>query len=187
MADPATVPPSSATPAVAHRFDEIVVPELEVLLRVARSITGNPDDAEDLLQDTLLRAYRGLDTFDGSHPRAWLLTIMRNAHVNGHRRRRPTLLRGTDDAPDARREVAPSAEDVASATWIDGPVDRAVSRLSPRLRETIRLVDVEGLTYDEAATVLGVPVGTVMSRLHRARRSVRDRLHHRPGSDGRTP
>ena len=66
----------------AVRFDALVLPEIDVLYRVARSITGNPDDAEDLVQETLLRAFRGMATFDGEHPRAWLLTIMRNANIN---------------------------------------------------------------------------------------------------------
>ncbi|MGH9268240.1 MAG: sigma factor, partial [Acidimicrobiales bacterium] len=77
-------------------FDRHVVPEIEVLLRVARTIVSRPADAEDLVQETLLRAYRGIKSFDGRHPRAWLLTIMRNAHVNSVRRRRPELL----DDPD---------------------------------------------------------------------------------------
>jgi RNA polymerase sigma factor (sigma-70 family) len=74
-------------------FERYVLPETEVLLRVALSLTRRPADAEDLVQDTLIRAYRSIDRFDGAHPRAWLLTIMRNAHINNHRRRRPELLR----------------------------------------------------------------------------------------------
>ena len=179
-------PPLSGRPRVdPTRFDALVVPELDILFRVARSITGDPDDAEDLLQETLLRAFRSLDSFEGPHIRAWLLTIMRNANINSHRRRRPVLLRQPNDGgdrsdawSDARSPMAPSAEDVASASWIDSRIDDAVGRLAPRLRQTIQLVDIDGLTYDEAAAMLDVPTGTVISRLHRARRRVRDRLTH---------
>uniref|UniRef100_UPI003752473E RNA polymerase sigma factor n=1 Tax=Ilumatobacter sp. TaxID=1967498 RepID=UPI003752473E len=77
-------------------FERYVLPEIEVLLRVAHSLTRNHAEAEDLVQDTLLRAYRGIDGFDGRHPRAWLLTILRNTHINRNRRRRPELLRDPD-------------------------------------------------------------------------------------------
>ena len=72
-------------------FDEHVVPQIEVLYRVALAMTGQPADAEDLVQDTLVRAFRAIDGFDGAHPRAWLLTILRNTHINRGRRRRPVL------------------------------------------------------------------------------------------------
>ena len=84
--------------AQKEAFDRFVVPEIEVLYRVARSITRNPTDAEDLVQDTMLRAYRAILRFDGRHPRAWLLTIMRNAQINRVRRKRPELLRDPDAA-----------------------------------------------------------------------------------------
>ncbi len=165
-----------------------MLPEIDVLYRVARSITGDADDAEDLVQETLLRAFRGMTTFDGEHPRAWLLTVMRNANINSHRRQRPVLLRDHDgsDRSDSRSPVAPSAEDVVSESWVDVRIDAAVDGLAPRLRRVMELVDVDGLTYDEAAVVLGIPSGTVMSRLHRARRRVRDRLAHHADFGGGT-
>jgi RNA polymerase sigma-70 factor, ECF subfamily len=188
--DPSPRAPSGLPQIAAVRFDAVVLPELEVLLRVARSITGNADDAEDLVQETLLRAYRGLSTFDGEHARAWLLTIMRNANINSHRRQRPALLRDPDGAggrPDPRSAAAPSAEDVVSETWVDDRIDAAMDGLPPRLRQAMQLIDVDQLTYDEAAAVLGIPSGTVMSRLHRARRRVRDRLARHTDLGGTTP
>ena len=182
---------STGPPQVSEvRFDAVVFPEIEVLLRVARSITGNTDDAEDLVQETLLRAYRGMTTFDGEHPRAWLLTIMRNANINSHRRQRPAHLRDpdkTDDRTDARSPVAPSAEEVVSGSWVDDRIDAAMAGLPPRLHQAMQLIDVDQLTYDEAAAVLGIPSGTVMSQLHRARRRVRDRLAHHTDFGGTTP
>ena len=158
-------------------YTSCVLPEIEILLRVASSMTDQRADAEDLVQDTLLRAWRSIDTFDGRHPRAWLLTILRNTQVNRHRRRRPQLL----DDPDltADRGVGgaqDSAEDVVVGRTFDVVIDAALSALPTTFRQVVLLVDVDGLTYAEAAEVLGVPEGTVMSRLHRARKRIRDRL-----------
>jgi RNA polymerase sigma-70 factor, ECF subfamily len=161
------------------RFREQVLPELDVLLRVARRLTRDASEAEDLLQDTLVRAYRGFARFDGRHPRAWLLTILRNTHRNRLRKRRPDLLedevaqrvpaRGEDGREDGTAERALHEE-------FDPIVREALASLSANHRAVIALVDLDGLTYQEAADVLDVPVGTVMSRLHRARGKVRAKL-----------
>ncbi len=177
-------PTDSDTTALAvGSFDAFVGPHLEVLLRVAGSLSHNPADAEDLVQDTLLRAFKGLATFNGPSPRAWLFTIMRNANINNHRRQRPGLLRGLGDPvmdADRRNPSAPSAEDIAAAAAPAPWISDALARLSPRLRQVVELVDIDGLTYDEAATLLDVPVGTVMSRLHRARHRMRTYLLSHP-------
>ena len=158
-------------------YTSCVLPEVEILLRVAMSMTDQRADAEDLVQDTLLRAWRSIDTFDGRHPRAWLLTILRNTQVNRHRRRRPQLLDDPDRTADrGLGDAHDSAEDVVVGRTFDVVVDAALSALPTTFRQVVLLVDVDGLTYAEAAEVLGVPEGTVMSRLHRARRRIRDRL-----------
>jgi RNA polymerase sigma-70 factor, ECF subfamily len=158
-------------------FERYVLPEIEVLLRVANSLTRNRADAEDLVQDTLIRAYRGIDGFDGRHPRAWLLTILRNTHINRNRRRRPELLRDPDVAVD---RMAASASDERTDAIVDDEIDveivRALDTLDEPFRRVVELVDIDGLSYAEAAKVLDVPVGTIMSRLHRARARIRDRL-----------
>ena len=159
-------------------FDRYVVPEIEVLYRVARSITRNPTDAEDLVQDTMLRAYKAILRFDGRHPRAWLLTIMRNAQINRVRRKRPELLRDPDSAMERLADedsgdVGP--EGVVDATF-DAAVENAVGSLPDKFREVVELVDIQGLSYQEAADALGVPTGTIMSRLHRARTRIRKHL-----------
>jgi RNA polymerase sigma-70 factor (ECF subfamily) len=158
-------------------FERYVLPEIEVLLRVAHSMTRNHAEAEDLVQDTLIRAYRGIARFDGRYPRAWLLTILRNTHINRNRRRRPGLLRD-QDATFERLEsnAASDRADVLVDEVIDGEIVSALEALSDDFRRVVELVDIDGLSYAEAAEVLGVPVGTVMSRLHRARRRIRDRL-----------
>ncbi len=160
-------------------YARYVLPEIDVLLRVALSITPQLSDAEDLVQDTLLRAWRSLGSFDGRHPRAWLLTIMRNAEVNRHRRRRPHLLDDPDTEADRHAADGPtdaSAEDVVVDRTFDDMVEAALNDLPDGFREVVLLIDVDGLTYAEAADILHVPEGTVMSRLHRARTRIRARL-----------
>ncbi|MGH9130761.1 MAG: RNA polymerase sigma factor, partial [Acidimicrobiales bacterium] len=100
-------PDAAGNCARAQQFERFVVPELAVLLHVARTMTAQEHDAEDLVQDTLLRAYRAIDRFDGAHPRAWLFTIMRNANANRHRRRRPALL----EDPAATEDIACTPSD----------------------------------------------------------------------------
>ena len=161
-------------------FVRFVLPEVEVLLRVARTLTPRAADAEDLVQDTLLRAFRGIDGFDGAHPRAWLLTIMRNAEINRTRRRRPELFddpaRALDRLAAQEGLGADTPEALVVGETFDAVVSDALSALPDRFREVVSLVDVDGLSYAETGELLGVPVGTVMSRLHRARARMRHRL-----------
>lgn len=160
-------------------FATHVVPEIEVLLRVARTLTPRAADAEDLVQDTLLRAYRSIEGFDGRHPRAWLLTIMRNAQINRTRRRRPDLLDDPAKTMERLSETAGSHGDpeaVVVGETFEAVVADALAALPDRFRIVVELIDINGLGYAEAARVLGTPVGTVMSRLHRARSRIRDRL-----------
>ena len=158
-------------------FERYVLPETELLLRVANSLTRNRADAEDLVQDTLLRAFRAIDRFDGRYPRAWLLTILRNTHINRNRRRRPELLRDPERATDRMiSAVSEERPDAIVDAQIDGEIIDALDALDESFRRVVELVDMNGLTYAEAAEVLDIPVGTVMSRLHRARSRIRDRL-----------
>lgn len=164
----------------ADAFERYVLPEVEVMLRVARSLTRNHADAEDLVQDTMLRAYRAIDRFDGRHPRAWLLTILRNTHINRNRRRRPELLRDPDLQLERAAQDPETDEALRPDRFIDLEFDHevrdALDALPPMFGQVVELVDLDGLSYQEAADVLGVPIGTVMSRLHRARKKIRDTL-----------
>jgi len=171
----------ASTPAEApgERFATYVLPEIEVLLRVARTLTRRTADAEDLVQDTLIRAYRGIDGFDGAHPRAWLLTILRNTNVNRNRRRRPELL----DDPDRtmatvadERADSPSVEALVIGAEFDAVVEDAFRELPDGFRRAVELVDLGGLSYAEAAELMDVTEGTIMSRIHRARKRINDRL-----------
>lgn len=168
-----------ATERSERAFECWVLPEIDVLYRVALSLTRNRFDAEDLVQETLARAHGALDRFDGRHPRAWLLTILRNTHVNTLRRRRPDLLRDPDiDLDDltfhtetsARASAEVDPAEVYDAASFDAAVEAALDELPDNFRSVIGLVDIGGMSYQEAADALDIPVGTVMSRLHRARK-----------------
>jgi RNA polymerase sigma factor (sigma-70 family) len=125
-----------------------VLPELDVLLRVAMSLTRNAADAEDLVQDTLLRAYGAVERFDGRYPRAWLLTIMRNAQVNRVRRRRPELLRDPEAGDRILESQDPhdSAEQDALRDAFDARVEEALQALPDKFKRVVRLVDLDGLS-----------------------------------------
>lgn len=160
-------------------FEKHVIPELDVLYRTAWSLTRSDADAQDLVQETMLRAFRAIDRFDGRYPRAWLLTIMRNANINRARKKKPDLL----DDPDATFERSTDFADdddpekLVVEPVFDAAVEDALSNLPEKFKEVIELVDLSGLAYQEAAELLDIPVGTVMSRLHRARKRIRDQLH----------
>jgi RNA polymerase sigma-70 factor (ECF subfamily) len=171
---PGGVPTAESSQAL---FEQHVLPEIEVLFRVARSLTRHDADAEDLVQDTLIRAYRAVDRFDGRHPRAWLLTILRNTHINRNRRQRPELLRDPDGTARELHDVASTeVADASVEAGFDAEIEQALAELDEPFRRVVELVDLAGLSYAETAEVLGVPTGTVMSRLHRARGRIRDRL-----------
>jgi RNA polymerase sigma-70 factor (ECF subfamily) len=161
-------------------YERYVLPEVDVMLRVARSLTRNHADAEDLVQDSLIRAYKAIERFDGRYPRAWLLTIVRNTHINRNRRRRPELLRDPDTQLERLAQTPEQDEASRPDRFIDLEFDAdvvaALAGLGPPFAEVIELVDVDGLAYAEAAEALGIPIGTVMSRLHRGRKKIREAL-----------
>jgi RNA polymerase sigma-70 factor (ECF subfamily) len=166
-------------PQQAAAFDQYVVPEIPVLYRVALALTGQPADAEDLVQDTLIRAFRAVEPLDGAHPRAWLLTILRHTHLNRVRGRSAVLLRDGDTVELTLERIGvpePSAEEVVVSAVFEAVVAEALAALPDKHRVVVTLVDIEGLSYQEAADALGVPRGTIMSRLHRARTRIRTRL-----------
>lgn len=171
---------SSAVDRSDIAFQRYVVPELQVLHRVARRLTGDGYEAEDLVQDAVVRAYRAVGRFDGRHPRAWLLTILRNTHRNRLRKQRPELAHDADALfgalPAGGADGRGGAAEVVLEQIPDPRLLTGLRRLTTAHRSVVMLVDVDGLSYREAAQVLEVPLGTVMSRLHRARRALRDHL-----------
>ena len=161
-------------------FRLFVEPEIPVLLRVARSLTGNSADAEDLVQETLIKSFGALDKFDGANPRAWLLTILRNTAHNVWRKKKPDYVDDWSLLPNfkpAFNASSPrSAEDEVLSGVVDQSITNAVNDLSEEFRAVLILVDVEGFSYAECAEILGIPIGTVMSRRSRAVAKVRKSL-----------
>lgn len=162
-----------------RRFEEFIVPEMPFLARVSRAMSRSQAEAEDLAQETLVKAFRGLDGFDGRHPRAWLARIARNTAINRDQRNREFLLpeEGTVE-PEPDEDDNP--EDIVVSQIVDEDLRRALDELPPPFRVVVQLVDVEEMSYKDAADVLDVPLGTVMSRLHRARAKLRRSLRGTP-------
>lgn len=158
-------------------FRRQLVPELPVLRRFARALTGDPALADDLVQDCVERAMLKSHLYDPSRPlRAWLFTMLRNLHVSGLRRGgRSTIIKTVDDLTGGEGAVPAEQEHRLAA----GSVSEALSRLSPQHREVIVLVGLEEMSYRDVSEILGVPVGTVMSRLSRAREQMRQMLEER--------
>jgi len=159
-------------------FADEALPHLDLLYRVALRLTGNPAAAEDLVQDTMLKAIRGWHSFrPGSNARAWLVTILRNQFINGWRKtsRGPTQV-DLDAIPELSDTAVPDPEGAFFADLLDDDIVRALADLPDDFRDVVVLSDLEGLPYAEVAEALDIPVGTVKSRLFRARRILQGRL-----------
>jgi RNA polymerase sigma-70 factor (ECF subfamily) len=156
------------------------------LYPAALRMTRNPSDAEDLVQESMARAYAGLRHFTpGTNARAWLFRILANTFVNSYRKRQREVVHVLSPEFDAltastlagsRAGTAPSAETEVLSRFAFSDVRQAIAELPDCYQATVYLADVEGYPYNEIADMLGVPIGTVMSRLHRARRRLRKQL-----------
>ncbi len=156
------------------RFARVVLPHLPDAYALACWLTGNRADAEDVVQDACLRAFRGIAGFREGNARAWVLTIVRHTAYNWLGKNRPATLVVTNDvegfegAEIASGDAEAETEMIAKADA--ARLQAAIEKLPPPFRETLVLRDLQGLDYREIAKVTGVPIGTVMSRLARARR-----------------
>jgi RNA polymerase sigma-70 factor, ECF subfamily len=158
-------------------FDDVVVPHLEAGLRLARWLMRNEHDAEDALQEASLRAFRYFRTFTGGNGRAWFLRIVRNTCSTWRRTRLDTV---TDMFDEQRHTGAYSSTDPEALLVQTDKADRvarAIHQLPDRLHDLFVLREFDGLSYKELADETGVPIGTVMSRLSRAREALRGALH----------
>lgn len=162
--------------ATKARFETHVVPHLDLVYRTALMLSDDEVEAEDLAQETFTRAYASFDRFELRHfgPRPWLLRILYNvfSSARGRRRRAPTLLDDVDFdhfADELESGPAPFADDAIDWDQFDDEVKLAMAELPPDYRSVLLLWAIEGLAYREIADVCGCPLGTVMSRLYRAR------------------
>ena len=146
------------------------------LYTVAYRLTGNDDDAQDLVQDVLLRVRRGLETYRPGSLEGWLSRITTNAFLDDIRRRRRRPLDALPDDPDRAVPPAIGADETSAAESISDEVQAALTRLPDEYRAAVVLCDVVGLSYEEIGEALGIPVGTVRSRIHRGRRQLREGL-----------
>ncbi len=164
-------------------FERDALPWLDDVYRFALSLTRDEADADDVVQETFLRAYRSWHTFiPGTDCRRWLFTICRNVFLRSRERQRPTvdLEDGEQDAVAAGSVYAAAREkgydDIYARLDLAPALRDAIGELSEPFRSAVILVDVEDLTYESAAEVMGVPIGTVRSRLFRGRRLLQEKL-----------
>jgi RNA polymerase sigma-70 factor, ECF subfamily len=182
--------PVGETPAqLAARFEREALPYLVQLYPTALRMTRHRADAEDLVQETFARAYASFGQFKpGTNLRAWLYRILTNTFISSYRKRQrePVAVGEIDGWQLARAGSPPSsglkAADIEVLEHLPDPcLTRALHQLPEAFRTAVYLADVEGYAYREIAGILGIPVGTVMSRLHRGRRQLRDLLRNHAG------
>ena len=175
MADPST-------------FAEQAMPLMDQLYSAAMRMTRNPADAEDLVQETYMKAFRGFDRFqEGTNLKAWMYRILTNSYINRYRQkqRRPdeSDIADVEDMYLYRRlggensEIGSSAEDAFLNSVTDSQVKAAIEALPENFRIAVLLADIEGFAYKEIAEILEIPIGTVMSRIHRGRKALEKHLH----------
>ena len=178
---------TSSRPARGSEFEREAVQHLGALLAVATRMTRNSAEAEDLVQDTLVKAMRARGQFEaGTNMRAWLLRILTNTFINRYRRGglEKAVLEGPDADPLADGWISASTmssmrdpESAALRPMLEAEIRRALDELPEEFRLAVVLADVEELSYREIADIMGCPIGTVMSRLHRGRRLLKARLY----------
>lgn len=165
-------------------FNEEILPHLDAMYNFALRLTADPNDAEDLVQDTIVKAYRFFDSYEkGTNAKAWLFRILKNSYINTYRKKskKPNQVDYDEVATfyetirDERTDTS-DLEDRMFRELIDDHISRALDQLPEDFRTVVLLCDVEGFTYEEIANMLDVPIGTIRSRLHRGRNLLRSEL-----------
>src|ERR1700731_4015063 len=170
-------------------FDEVFLPHMAEAYRLAQWLTGNASDAEDIVQDAALRAYRGIKTFGAVNARAWSLTIVRNTAYSWLMKNRPKTVVCTNDLSAAEQQELEhegpqgtrieTPEEIALFKADAEEIKKALAQLQPQFREVIVLREINQMNYRDIAEITNVPIGTVMSRLSRARQLLIARLGDR--------
>lgn len=167
-----------------HIFDNEFMPHINSMYNFAYRLTLDEDDAKDLLQDTYLKAFRFIDSFQqGTNAKAWLFRILKNSFINDYRKRskEPSKVDYQEvesfyNSEDVDRQITPDLRVEALQDMIGDEISNALNALDVDFRTVIILCDLEGFKYDEMARILDIPIGTVRSRLHRARNLLKDKL-----------
>lgn len=165
-------------------FNEEIIPHLDALYNFALRLTSDPNDAEDLVQDTIVKAFRFFSSYEkGTNAKAWLFRILKNSYINSYRKKskQPQQVDYDEVASfyESIRDERTDTSDLESIMYrelIDDDVSNALNALPEDFRTVVLLCDVEGFTYEEIANMLDVPIGTIRSRLHRGRNLLRSEL-----------
>jgi RNA polymerase sigma-70 factor, ECF subfamily len=179
--------PVNLSSADKERFQTDALPLLDSIYAGALRMTRNPADAEDLVQETMMRAYRAFDRFEpGTNLKAWLFRILTNAYINTYRKKQREPLKVSHDEIeefDLYRELKQhdpqwdaTPENIVLSNLVDSDIIDAIDDLPEQFRLAVVLSDIEGFSYAEMAEIMDVPLGTVMSRLHRGRKALQKRL-----------
>jgi RNA polymerase sigma factor (sigma-70 family) len=165
-------------------FDQEFMPHINSMYNFAYRLTLDPDDAKDLLQDTYLKAFRFIDSFQqGTNAKAWLFRILKNSFINDYRKKskEPSKVDYQEvetyyNSEDVDRQITPDLRVEALQDMIGDEISTALNALDVDFRTVIILCDLEGFKYEEMAKILDIPIGTVRSRLHRARNLLKEKL-----------
>lgn len=171
-------------PQKVRIFDKEFLPHIDAMYNFAYRLTFDEDDAKDLVQETYLKAFRFINSFEeGTNAKAWLFRILKNSFINDYRKKskEPNKVDYNDvesyyNSEDANAEITPDLRVEALQDMIGDEVSNALNSLAVDFRTVIILCDLEGFTYEEMAKILDIPIGTVRSRLHRARNLLKDKL-----------
>jgi RNA polymerase sigma factor (sigma-70 family) len=167
-----------------HVFNSEFMPHVNSMYNFAHRLTFDEDDAKDLVQDTYLKAYRFIDSFQqGTNAKAWLFRILKNSFINDYRKKtkEPTKVDYQEvetyyNSDDVDRQITPDLRVESLQDMIGDEISNALNALDVDFRTVIILCDLEGFKYDEMAKILDIPIGTVRSRLHRARHLLKEKL-----------
>lgn len=173
-------------------FDEEIIPHMDALHNFALRLTTDVNDAEDLVQDTIVKAYRFFDSYErGTNAKAWMFRILKNSFINNYRKssKKPSEVDYDEiasyyESVRAERTETSDLESLMFREMMDDDLSNALMRLPEDFRTVVLLCDVEGYTYEEIANMLDVPIGTIRSRLHRGRNLLKSELEDYAGKRG---
>ena len=165
-------------------FDDEIIPHMDALYNFALRLTTDPNDAEDLVQDTIVKAYRFFSSYEkGTNAKAWMFRILKNSFINNYRKtsKKPSQVDYDEVSSyyESIRAESTQTSDLESLMFremMDDDLSSALTRLPEDFRTVVLLCDVEGYTYEEIANMLDVPIGTIRSRLHRGRNLLKTEL-----------
>lgn len=176
-------------------FEEEIIPHLDAMYNFALRLTSDPSDAEDLVQDSIVKAFRFFSSYEkGTNAKAWLFRILKNSYINNYRKKskQPNQVDYDEVATfyetiRAERTDTSDLEDKMFRDLIDDDISNALEELPEDFRTVVLLCDVEGFTYEEIANMLDVPIGTIRSRLHRGRNLLKAQLQEYAENRGYQP